>query len=87
VADAWQGSLFRNGRLQSVSLVVGNLKTGKHRVLVEDAICDGGGNQCTHAHPYFTADSRHVIFNANPCHSTPQVYAARVPNGFLESLA
>jgi hypothetical protein len=86
VADAAQGGLFRDGRLQPVCLVMGNLQTGKHRVLVAEPLCYAGGNQCTHPHPYLTADNGHVIFNANPGFSIPQVFAARIPQGFLESL-
>ena len=66
VADAVQGGLFRDGRLQPVCLVVGNLQTGKYRVLVSEPLCYAGGNQCTHPHPYLTADNGRVIFNANP---------------------
>lgn len=78
--------MFERGRSKPVSLVVGNLLTGKYRVLVEDTLASGGGNQCTHTHPCFTADNRHVIYNADPFFGVPQVFAARVPNGFLESL-
>jgi hypothetical protein len=86
VADSHPGpGLFVNGRCSAVSLVVGNLATGKCRVLVEDSQASGGGNQCTHTHPYLTADNRHVIYNADPG-GIPQVFAARVPEGFLESL-
>ena len=35
---------------------------------------------------YLTADNGHVIFNADPGYGPPQVWAARVPAGFLESL-
>lgn len=86
VADSIpHGRLFKDGRIQRASLVVGNLATGKHQVLVEDSGASGGGNQCTHTHPYFTADSKRVIFNADP-HGVPQVFAARLPDDFLASL-
>lgn len=86
VADSMpHGRLFKDGRIQRVSLVVGNLCTGKYRVLVEDSEASGGGNQCTHTHPYFTADNRYVIYNADPG-GIPQVFAARLPSGFLKSL-
>jgi hypothetical protein len=78
--------LFVNGQLRSWSLVVGNLETGRYRVLVQDTQGSGGGNQCTHTHPYLTADNRHVIYNADPCYGPAQVFAARIPPGFLESL-
>jgi hypothetical protein len=86
VADAHPApGLFKNGRMQPVALVVGNLETGKYRTLVEDSQASSGGNQCTHTHPYLTADNRHVIYNADPG-GVPQVYAARLPEGFLASL-
>jgi len=88
VADSYGAEgLFRNGRLGPIALVVGNLQTGKYRALVEDTMALSGGNQCTHTHPYLTSQNEHVIFNANPYHSVPQVYMARVPEGFLESLS
>jgi len=89
VADSFVGGgIFdATNRLRSVSLVIGNFETGKYRTLVEDSMASGGGNQCTHTHPYLTADNGHVIFNADPNYSIPQVYAAQIPSGFLESLA
>ena len=87
VADSHTGTgMFENGRFKPVSLVVGNLETGKFRTLVEDSEGTGGGNQCTHSHPYLTADNRYVIYNADPG-GIPQVYAAKLAPGFLESLA
>jgi len=86
VADSHTGpGLFENGRFKPVSLVIGSLVTGKFRTLVENTEGTGGGNQCTHTHPYLTADNRHVIFNDDPA-GIPQVFAARIPPGFLESL-
>ena len=67
--------------------MIGNLETGKYRILVDDTMTSGGGNQCTHTHPYLTADNRHAIYNADPCYGTPQVYAARLPEDFLTSLS
>ena len=70
---------FRNGRLY-----VGSLKS--NRVL---PICDSGAScgrpQYTHAHPYLTPDNRHVIYNSDRT-GICQVYAAVVPDGFLEQL-
>ena len=87
VADAHTGKgLFDNGASKPVELVVGNLETGRFRTLVQDPGGTGGGNQCTHTHPYLTADNRYVIYNANPCGGVPQVYAARLAPGFLTSL-
>jgi hypothetical protein len=68
-----------------IALVVGNLDTGKHRLLLSDCRASGGGAACSHPHAYFTADSKHVIYNADPFW-IGQVFAARVPDGFLASL-
>ena len=51
VADALKGCAFCDGELKACSLVIGNLATGKYRILVEDTMASGGGNQCTHTHP------------------------------------
>lgn len=86
VADSHTGKgMFENGRFKPVALVIGNLESGKYRTLVEDTEGTSGGNQCTHTHPYLTADSRYVIYNADPS-GIPQVFAARIPSGFLDSL-
>lgn len=87
VADSYTGTgLFENGKCKPVSLVIGNLETGKFKTLVENAESSSGGNQCTHTHPYLTADNRYVIYNADP-NGIPQVFAARIPPGFMESLS
>ena len=86
LADSHTGTgLFENGRSKPVSLVIGNLETGRFRTLVESVESVGGGNQCTHTHPYLTADNRYAIYNAVP-NGIPQVFAATLPSGFLESL-
>lgn len=87
VADSYSGKgLFKDGQLQPKALVIANLQTGKYRTLVQDSMASTGGNQCTHTHPYLTTDNSHVIFNADPYQSVPQVFAAKVPEGFLDSL-
>jgi hypothetical protein len=85
IADSQIGpGLFVNGALQPVSLIVGSLRTGKIRILVRNTFALGGGNQCTHTHPYLTTDNRYAIYNATP--GIAQVFAAKLPPGFLESL-
>ena len=68
-----------------VPIVVVNVETGKHRVLVSDAHNSGGGDSGRQVNPYFTADSKHVIYNADP-DGIVNVFAAEIPTGFLESL-
>jgi hypothetical protein len=87
IADSHNGpGLFMNGHLQTPALIVGSLVSGKIRILVKETMAIGGGNQCTHTHPYLTTDNRYAIYNATPGNGPAQVFAARLPPGFLESL-
>ena len=76
-----------HGEPQRVSLVVGNLESGTHRTLVADTRGEQRAGQHRHPHAYMTADNRNVVFNANPAGGPTQVWAARIPDGFLERLA
>jgi len=67
------------------ALVVGNFQTGKYRALLRDCKATSGAAACSHAHAYFTADNKHVVYNADP-YLIGHVHAARVPKEFLESL-
>jgi hypothetical protein len=53
------------------------------RLLVSETVDDG--NQWSHTHPYLTADNRWLIFTSSR-DGLPQVYGARVPSDFWESL-
>lgn len=77
---------YLNGIPGAIPLVVGNFETGKYRNLLDNCGASGGASACSHPHAYFTADNKHVIFNADP-YMVGHVYAARVPEGFLESLS
>jgi len=68
-----------------IPLVVGNFETGKYRPLLTDCKASGGAAAVGHPHAYFTADSKHVIYNANPS-MVGHVWAARIPEEFLKSL-
>jgi oligogalacturonide lyase len=65
-------------------IVVGSFETGRTAVL-----CESGSSffspQYTHPHPYYSPDKRWVIYNSDRT-GIPHVYAARVPDGLLESL-
>ena len=88
VCDSVPFSLYDDkGDLRPPCLAVGNLQTGKHRVLVQNTMASNGGGQHQHPHAYLTADSRNVIYNSDLSCGPTQVWAARVPDGFLESLA
>ena len=77
---------FSSGPAGPVRIVVGNLQTGKYRTLLRDCQAYGiAGSSRFEPDPYFTADNRHVIYNASPF-GLMQVFAARVPEAFLASL-
>jgi len=87
VSDSQPGGMYGDdGRLNPWCLVVGNIETGKYRVLVSDTAALGGGAAHTHPHAYITADNRHVIYNGASQHGASQVCAAAVPDEFLKSL-
>ena len=76
IGDGWYDS--------QAPIYIGSLITGKFRTLcLSGTSC--GSPQYTHAHPYLTADNKHVIFNSDRT-GIPQVYAATVPEDFLKSL-
>jgi hypothetical protein len=69
-----------------IRIVIGNLETGRSRVLLRDCqhygVC---GRSPYEPNPYLTADNRHVIYNAAPF-GLMQVFAAEVPDAFWRSL-
>ncbi len=71
--------------LGPVPIVIVNVETGKHRVLVGNARCSHGGDSGRQVNPYFMADSRHIIYNGDP-DGVVNVFAAEIPQGFLDSL-
>ncbi len=82
----FRADAFACGVPGPVRIVVGNLETGKHRTLIRDCQDYGiAGSSRYEPDPYFTADSRYVIYNASPF-GTMQVFAAEVPDGFLRSI-
>ena len=87
VSDSRPPSMYSDaGVLHSASLVIGNLESGKYATLVSDIGGPSGGGKHTHAHAYLTADNGNVIYNAPTLCGATQVCAARVPDGFLETL-
>lgn len=88
----WEADAFAHrdsGTLRGagpIRIVVGCFATGRSAVLVRDCQNYGiAGSSRFEPDPYFTADNRNVIYNASPF-GTMQVFAARVPEGFLEAL-
>ncbi len=82
----WRATGLQDLRPGPTRIVMGNLQTGKHRVLVADCQNFGiAGCSRYEPDPYLTADNRFVIYNASPF-GTMQVFAAAVPPAFLASL-
>ena len=63
-------------------IYVGSIATGRSLPLC-DSHTRQGACQHSHVHAYMTPDNRHVIFNSVVT-GVAQVYAARVPDGFLD---
>jgi hypothetical protein len=82
VSEAYRAGQGVQGPLD---IVVVNVRSGKHRVLVAGCGTKPHGAAWRTACPYLTADNRHVVYNADPFELT-QVHAARLPEGFLASL-
>ncbi|MEA2062172.1 MAG: hypothetical protein U9P14_00615 [Gemmatimonadota bacterium] len=65
-------------------IYVGSVKTGKYRLLCRSETTLGAG-QYTEAHAFLSPDCRYAFFNSTRS-GIAQIYAATVPEGFLESL-
>lgn len=82
----FRADAFASGYPGPIRIVIGNLETGKSRVLLRDCqhygIC---GRSPYEPNPYLTADNRNVIYNAAPF-GLMQVFAAEVPEAFWRSL-
>jgi hypothetical protein len=78
------GRFFVVDEYRTWRIWIGSVATGRMELLC-DSNTRQGRPQYTHAHPYLTPDNQHVIFNSNVT-GVPQVYSARVPDGFLDRL-
>lgn len=82
----FRADAFNNSPPGPLRIVVGNLESGKHRTLIRDCQNYGiAGCSRFEPDPYFTADNRFVIYNASPF-GVMQVFAAEVPESFLNDL-
>jgi hypothetical protein len=66
------------------SIYIGSVATGRS-VRLCDSHTRQGTCQYSHVHPYMTPDNKYVIFNSIVT-GVAQVYAARVPDGFLAAV-
>lgn len=73
-----------SGGEDGVPIYAGSLQSGNHRrIVVSGTVHDG--KQWSHTHPYLTADNAWLIYTSTRA-GHPQVFGARIPEGFLESL-
>ncbi|MDP6776869.1 MAG: hypothetical protein QGI83_08895 [Candidatus Latescibacteria bacterium] len=77
----WIGDATGEGE---IPIYLGSFETGRCLSLVKSRT-KHDGQQWSHTHPYLTVDSRWLIFTSNQA-GHPQVYGARVPEAFLDSL-
>ena len=78
------GKYFVVDSIGTGRLFIGCIATRKVLPLC-DSGTSGGSPQYTHSHPYITPGNRHVIYNSDRT-GIAQVYAARIPHGFLAQL-
>jgi len=78
------GKFFIVDHHRTQEIFVGGIDTGRFQKLCESRTRQGRP-QTSHAHPYMTPNNRHVIFNSNIT-GVAQVYAAQIPDGFLQKL-
>lgn len=82
VAASDDGRFFIADDHASGRIYIGSAATGQYLPLC-DSHTRQGTCQHSHAHAYMTPDQQHVIFNSIVT-GVPQVYAARIPDGFLD---
>ena len=72
------------GSEDGVPIYAGSLQSGNHRRIVTSGTVHDR-NQWSHTHPYLTADNAWLIYTSTRS-GHPQVYGAKLPDGFLEDL-
>ncbi|MCE9589977.1 MAG: oligogalacturonate lyase family protein [Planctomycetes bacterium] len=69
---------------RTAKIYVGSLRTGRFRRFC-DSNASFGAPQHTHPHPFFMADGKTIGWNSDVT-GVPQIYVARIPDGFLDEL-
>jgi len=75
----WVADCNRSG-----DIYVGSVTTGRFRLFAHSGSTFGAA-QYTHPHPFFLGDGKAIGWNSDGT-GVPQIYCARIPAGFLESL-
>ncbi len=68
-----------------IPIHIGGIESGTHKRLVF-SYTEHDGNQWSHTHPYMTSDNAWLIYTSNRG-GHPQVYGAKIPQAFLNSLS
>jgi hypothetical protein len=79
------GRYFVVDELEEARIFLGSIRTGKVRQLLATSASLGYGNQYGHPHASFTPDNQFIVFNSDRT-GIPHVYAAKIPESFLEEL-
>jgi len=85
VSASPDGRFFVCDENPSGDILVGSAETGQFKMLCRSESFFGSP-QYTHPHPFMSPDGRFVFFNSIKT-GIPQIYACRIPEGFLEDLA
>jgi hypothetical protein len=65
-------------------IYIGSIRTARYKLLHRSGATFGSA-QYVHPHPFFIGDGKSVGWNSDVT-GVPQIYAARIPEGFLETL-
>jgi hypothetical protein len=65
-------------------IYIGSVRTARYRLLHRSGATFGSA-QYAHPHPFFLGDGKSVGWNSDVT-GVPQIYAARIPDGFLSTL-
>ncbi len=84
IAISDDGKYFIAEDNTDMRIYIGNVSDGRSIGLC-NSFTRQGSCQHSHVHPYMTPDNKFVIFNSIVT-GVPQVYAARIPEGFLKQL-
>ena len=69
---------------KTADIYIGSVRTARYKLLHRSGATFGSA-QYAHPHPFFLGDGKSVGWNSDVT-GVPQIYVARLPEGFLDSL-
>lgn len=84
IAASDDGRFYIVDNYRTQDVYVGSVATGKFLEFCHSQT-EQGRPQHTHVHPYMTPDNQHIIYNSTRT-GVAQVYAAKIPEGFLDQV-